>query len=87
MVHTKADSGGFHAQTGKYGSLHNILAFKVVFVTSFPLFGPEKQGNRKQLKILHQETLQREQNSATHTRSIPLSGKLEETKNRRTRKR
>ena len=52
MVHTKADSGGFHAQTGKYGSLHNILAFKVVFVTSFPLFGPEKQGNRKQQKIL-----------------------------------
>ena len=26
MVHTKANSGGFHAQNGKYGSLHNILA-------------------------------------------------------------
>ena len=92
MVHTKANSGGFHAQTGKYGSLHSILALSkslLLLVSPFLVKKNKETGNsKKSCQILiDQATLQKEQNSATYTRSIPLSGKLEETKNRRTRKR
>ena len=50
MVHTKANSGGFHAQTGKYGSLHNMLALSkslLLLVSPFLVKKNKETGNSK----------------------------------------
>lgn len=54
MVHTKADSGGFHSQTGKYGSLHNILALSkslLLLVSPFLVKKNKETGNSKKSYI------------------------------------
>ena len=54
MVHTKADSGGFHAQTGKYGSLHSILALSkslLFLVSPFLVKKNKETGNSKKSYI------------------------------------
>ena len=54
MVHTKANSGGFHAQTGKYGSPHNMLALSkslLLLVSPFLVKKNKETGNSKKSYI------------------------------------